>query len=340
MTLGYYSRNLSGHRKDYLNFVTARFGGRRVNASEALWWKDAVLFLMIEENFALYCVTALWRSLLGRRTVGLLFRPIPAVEGTSWRLRSKRFLLRGLRVLPQVKTLSIVPAALYPKILNIADDWIHDFQLWDISEEDRRKFSDQHFNNEKYADAQAILKTAKQYANGRPIVVALGAQNRAKGTVILANSMDTILNAGWAVVVAGRFSDNEDVTRERIIDKGGLVIDRFLSNDEILALYATANAVWCLYDPAYNQASGILGRAVQLGVSPIVRNGSLSAALCEYEGIHHGASAGGDELTLILSNLLENIVQNKNSIELTTRIKEQNTDKLRRALNLANEKMA
>lgn len=306
MTPGYYSRSLGGHRAAYLEFVIARFGGQRVTTWQVLVRRDPVLFLMIEEHFGLYLIASLWRSMLGRRTAGLLFRPGPASAGASWRLCVKRRLLQLLRLLPPVHTLSIVPVPLQPRIDFIVDGWIYDFQLWDLSEGDRAAYTQLRRGIAAQATGAAlppIIVEALTHADGRPLLVALGMQNRDKGVERLAASLREGGCAGWAVIVAGRFAPSAEPARREIEALGGRVIDRFLDDAELLALYAAADAVWCLYDPAYDQSSGILGRALQLGVPPVVRRNSISAALCAAENIRHAAAEGGVDLAPALAAL-------------------------------------
>lgn len=334
MTPGYYSRSLDGHRAAYLEFVTTRFGGQRVTAWQVLARRGPVLFLMIEEHFGLYVLASLWRSLLGRRTVGLLFRPGPASAGTSWRLRLKRLQLRLMRRLPTVETLSIVPVPLQPRIGAIVDGWIHDFQLWDLEEGVRSHVACLRRDIAEPASETSlpsIVAEALKHANGRPLLVALGMQNRDKGVERLAASLREGGCTGWAVLVAGRFAPSADAARREIEACGGRVIDRFLDSEELLALYAVADAVWCLYDPAYDQASGILGRALQLGVPPVVRRHSISAALCVAEGISHLAVEGGADLAPALATL---IASDTRQPRTAPGLAQASTARLRRALGL------
>ena len=58
----------------------------------------------------------------------------------------------------------------------------------------------------------------------------------------------------------------------------------------MLALYSIADLAWCFYSPEYDQASGILGRALQFSVTPVVRKGSVSEWFCASERMPHIAS--------------------------------------------------
>lgn len=334
MTLGYYSRSLDGHRAAYLDFVIARLGGGRLTAGRVLNSHAPVLFLMIEENFGLYVFGGLWRAILGRRTVGLMFRPGPAIAGQTLRLRLKRMLLSGLRWVPTVRTLSIIPAPLVPGVEKIVDGWIHDFQLWDLSCADRRRVADLRAGSTA-ADDAVILMEACAHAAGRPLLVALGMQNHSKGISHLAAAVETGQLDGWAVIIGGSFSSDAARARDMLEAGGAKIVDRFLTDAEMLALYAAADAVWCFYDPSYDQASGILGRALQLGVPAVVRRGSVSEALCRDLGVPHAATDGSTDLDAALNALPP--PQPDAGAELAERLEAQNMIKLRDALGLTGQ---
>jgi hypothetical protein len=59
----------------------------------------------------------------------------------------------------------------------------------------------------------------------------------------------------------------------------GMIIDRHLSDSEFNTLFAVADFAWCAYRPERDMSSGILGRCIQTGVIPIVRQGSVAAQL-------------------------------------------------------------
>jgi hypothetical protein len=111
-----YSRTLSGHRREYLEFSIGLFGGERVNVPAMLKSSRPVLFLMVEDSFVLYFIVSVWRNLFGWCTVGLLFRPKPTVEAKNWRLRIKKEMLKLLRRTIATSTLSIEPTLLDPRI--------------------------------------------------------------------------------------------------------------------------------------------------------------------------------------------------------------------------------
>ena len=75
----------------------------------AVFSRRPVLVPMVEESFFIYAATAVIRSLMGRSTAGLLFRPLPALYGKGVRLKAKYLLLALLRRFPRITTLTILP---------------------------------------------------------------------------------------------------------------------------------------------------------------------------------------------------------------------------------------
>lgn len=296
--IGYYTRSLDGHRQSYLDFVKTIFGGNRVEGISLILRKHPVLFLMIEDNFLLYFIVGCIRAFLGRRTVGLLFRPKPALEASNFRLKLKLVMLKILKKIKKVQTLSIVPATLEPEISKIVDDWIYDFQLWDITSEQRAIFYQIRTNEIEFTDFKKyeITNEIKRHAKDKKILIALGAQNKGKGIQILSENLSKFNKKNYTVIVGGRFDELSKTHKKYMQDNNALVFDRFMTDEEILALYSVADAIWCYYDPSYDQASGILGRAIQLGVLPIVRPDSFSEKFCRKEHIKYIAPNFDDEL--------------------------------------------
>jgi len=289
LEIGYYTKTLEGHRQSYLDFVKNVFGGNRVEGISLIIRKQPVLFLMIEDNFLLYFIVGCIRALLGRKTAGLLFRPKPALEASNFRLKLKLVMLKLLKKIKSVQTLSIVPTTLEPKIATIVDDWIYDFQLWDITPKQRFIFhkirnSDIDFDDFKKYE---IANEVRAHAKDKKILIALGAQNKGKGIHVLSEHVDMFNQENYIIVVAGRFDKASAQQKKHLQDNDALVFDRFMTDEEILALYSVADVVWCYYDPSYDQASGILGRSIQLGVLPIVRSNSFSEKFCLIEKILH-----------------------------------------------------
>lgn len=321
-----YSRGEAGHRGAYIRFVNGLLGTGRTTAAGTLMNSKPVFFLMIEDSFALYVLACLWRSLLGRRTVGLLFRPGPAAEGRSLKHKTKRFILKLLKLLPTVRTLTIVPFSIAPEFSEIADGWIYDLQLWDMSVAECDDLLSGH-RTELHAD---IAHAAAE----RSVIGAAGLQDRHKGFDIFANAWngDVSLRERFLFAYGGKVAQSLDTIAADFATNGGFGLNRRVTDEELLDLYAASDAVWCLYDSTYDQASGILGRAVQFGIPAIVREGSLSHKFCVTEGAPHLA-ARAETLVSALSGHLPSRSP-RCGAALAARFRQESFEKLVSALRL------
>lgn len=336
----FYSRTLSGHRREYLDFSIGLFGGERVDAFGMFKSSRPVLFLMVEDSFVLYFVVSVWRSLFGWRTVGLLFRPKPAIEAKNWRLRIKKGMLKFLRRINAVSTLSIVPTPLDPRFDEIVDGWIYDFQLWDLSSSDRELFNHLISANTSEIDgdqdAVRLVNTVKGIANGKLVISTIGRQDSDKGFDQFSTFFQQESVAeNWHPVVGGKVSEACKGHSSNLETKGATVLDRFVTDAEIIGLYAVTHIVWCAYAESYDQASGILGRAVQLGLPVIVRKGSISQRFCIAENITHAALSDFDGLVSQLSCLGQgNLEQGQ---VMAQRFRVESLQKLRFALGMSDQ---
>lgn len=274
-----------GHHRRYCIAISQMFAVQRVPSwAKAVFTGAPLLVPSVEIMFLSYTVLAAVRCLLGRRTVGLLFRPGPALSGTSLRLRLKRSILKLLRRLPLTQTLTILPFSVEPRFAEIADGWIYDLQFWDLGAEECREVRE-----ESAGVGQRILDAAA----GRPVCCAIGRQNRDKGFDRFVDLYVTVPDLREAMLFAFGGEVDSGVA-DGLPDfrcAGGFGLERELSDRELLGFYAAADLVWCVYHPSYDQSSGILGRAAQLGIPVLVRDGSLIHRMCRLEGIAHLAIA-------------------------------------------------
>lgn len=265
-----------GHRREYIALFRqmAANGGveceaRRLSFSAAL--NPAAIFSpMLEEHTGKFMVVAILRALIGRRSCALMFRPGEAVRSKAPKHVVKKWLLKIARALPPITIVTIMPFDLDPAFADIADDWIHDPQLWDLA-------SDQ-------ASAETMLvQEIRVAAAGRSVVVALGGQSRDKGFDFLAEtwSAQSEVRNDWLFVAAGKVAKGSRERADRFAEQGGFLVDRFVTDEELRDLYREASVVWGCYAPEYDQASGIFGRAVQTGKPVAVRQGAYVERLAK-----------------------------------------------------------
>lgn len=199
-----------------------------------------------------------------------MFRPGEAVRSNAPKHIAKKWLLKVARILPPVTIVTIMPFDLDPAFAHIADDWIHDPQLWDLAPDETPSETD-------------LAREVREAAGDRAVVLALGGQSRDKGFDFLSDAWDAQpdLRRAWLFVAAGKVAKASREKADRFAGQGGFLVDRFVSDEELRDLYREATVVWACYAPEYDQASGIFGRAVQTGKPVVVRSGAYVQRLAE-----------------------------------------------------------
>lgn len=319
-----HTTSLEGHRSSYLSLLSQLLNGARTQRLREMFFTAKPLFLLsIEASaFPLYCLVAPLRALIGRRTVGLLMRPYPVLTGTSSRLRLKRILLKLLHRLPYIQTLTILPFSVEPRFADIADGWIYDPQLWDLTPEERTQAEGRLFSDIRAA------------AQGRPVCCAIGRQDHAKGFDWFAKlyAEHAAMRDEMLFAFAGKVATDSESWLPIFERAGGYACNRFISNTELLDIYASADLIWCAYTPDYDQASGILGRAAQLGIPAVVRRDSLAHRLCRSEALAHIAFDPATDWRQLIGRLQREAPQQ--TLARQQRMRDQSLKRLHHALGL------
>jgi len=259
-----------GHRLNYVGYFqreAALLGkASRVEPSltRALLAPGPLVLPMLEQRTVANLLVMALRSIFGRKTLCLVFRATQAAGGDDARLAFKRVLLSAVRRMPGGGLVSIVPVPVEPAIAQMVNGWIYDPELCDIAADD--------FSRTPSAEVASYGKQAA----GRAIVVALGRQAGGKGFDFFSDlwTSSDDLRRRFLFIAAGTVPAELSAHAERFTAAGGVLVNRRISDEELLDFYAIADGVWCCYAPDYDQASGIFGRAVQFAKMAVVRRGS------------------------------------------------------------------
>jgi len=185
-------------------------------------------------------------------------------------------LFRLLRRAPNIAILTIMPFSVEPRLASFSKAWIQDPQLWDLA-----------------IIAPSALEPPTQPGPGRKTVVMLGVLSSLKGFDKFARLWigEKCVRNSFRFIAAGTLDPDLGDLAEAFVRAGGELVNERISDEQIYAYYRTADMVWCAYDPSYDQASGIFGRAFQLGIPSIVTAQSM---------VHKQAQAlGQDVLALV-----------------------------------------
>ena len=271
-----YSRLLGGHRDEYnvLFEEELRGLGRApvfADRPSMRLLNSNVFFLVIDDELVFFIICALASFFTGKRVGGLFFRPAQCFHFDSFRHRIKYLAFSLIRRISGVCVLTVLPFSVDPRLAKIARNWIYDPQLWDIG------------TNGAFSDVATtgLAQDVIREANGRKIVMTLGGQQRDKGSDFFSEVWcnSEAVRRRYLFVAAGKVSPASEGSANRLRAEGAVVIDRFVSDHELKSLYAIADIIWAAYAPNRDQASGIAGRAFQLGIPVLVRRGSYLAKL-------------------------------------------------------------
>jgi hypothetical protein len=271
-----------GHRAFYQEFLSSRFDLSPVSGpiDWSLGWRlvraRQLLFATIGPKTSFRAVlVALTRAALGKRTTAICMEK-------DWYLDARRNIrsaislrfFRFLESLGRFKVFFIIPFELMPEAEKTTSGAILDLCLWDLL--------DGEFSGT--GAETSLASEARKRAAGRRIVVFLGKASRRKGYKKLVSLAKEF--GDRALFVSAGTVDQECQADAAALDAAGmLVVDRRVSEEELLGLYGVADYVWCQYDQASSElSSGIFGRAVQLGRTAIVRDGSYLDRLAEFLG--------------------------------------------------------
>lgn len=264
-----------GHYSEYRRLLVAELGRCGVSlVTESPAPGATAFFAAIDDHWTTFAASALRSMLGGRRTVGIFFRPGQCFSRVKLRAPLKRLAFGILSRLPRTSVLAILPFDIDPRFAAVATDWFYDPQLWDLP-----------FFGMPPADGfPALDREILAAAAGRQIVLSLGQVELRKGfdffCRIWCDSPE--VRARTLFVSAGKVNAESKAAAAEFAAAGGLLIDRRMEDEEIRHLYRHAALVWACYNPNHDQASGILGRAVQLGVPVIVRDTSYLEKLARH----------------------------------------------------------
>lgn len=316
-----YTRVETGRRPSYCRVLERLFGARRARLRDLFLSPAPVLFLRVEEGFLLYWLVCLVRAATGRRTAGLLLKPLALATSARWKHRFRRAVLGRLKRWRSVQTLTILPFHVFPAFSAIADGWIYDFQLWDLTEAERKAID---------------LLRGERRRGDRCVLMAIGSQSALKGFDLFADvyARSSWLRAHYQFLACGKVAPDAGEHAVVLAEAGGVTVDRVVSDAELLGAYAASDAVWCLYPPVGDHASGILGRAVQLGIPVVVRQGSLAHRLCIVENLSHVAAPTPEGVAERLTGRLPPLDEARGRLA-AARFAHQSEAVLRAALGLA-----
>jgi hypothetical protein len=278
-----YAVNDSGHRRSYLDIFEGMFGldilvGRSsIPMLFRLIRARSILFATLDDDVFSFIFVASVRSLFNKPTVALFLRAEKCFESSKWHHFFKRITFSFIRNFRGLNIATITPFSSAPQYMKIANMGLYDPQYWDI-------YDDPDFNKSNSTSLSLMIENR---SNGRKVCCILGSLTSIKGLSFINETLEKYPKIMGRIffVFAGKSTAFESKIMDSLKEKDTLVVDRFISNDEMSSAYTVADIIWCCYAPEYNQASGIFGRAIQLKKYVIVRENSIISQFSKKEAI-------------------------------------------------------
>ncbi|MBL4833183.1 MAG: hypothetical protein JKY26_04325 [Pseudomonas sp.] len=268
-----FDHSASGHRASYVSLTCKLLGGKPLIGSFyrncfKLINAEHLIFTTADGRMLDFFLASVVRAMLGKKTAGIAIRPEICLDTDRTKIKIKAALFKILKRMKKVKTLSILPFSIESRLEDLVDDWILDPQYWDL---------DKNCNNSGFPpiEPKELVKVAASKGD-RLIIASIGKQVKSKGSDYLCNLLvsNPKLSQKYIFVLAGKCEGIDGSLLKKFVYSGGVLIDRYLSDEEIESTYHLIDLVWCCYIPEYNQSSGIFGRAIQNNKNTIVRSGS------------------------------------------------------------------
>lgn len=262
-----------GHREDYQR-VLSRILGLEPSTGKVsprnvitLVRAERLLFGTLDDDVRGFVLIALARMMLGKKTAALFLRPHSCFGPSGLQTKVKHTIFAFFARSRNVSVCTILPFELEPRYREVATYGLADPQLWD------RQIL-------PFEPSTDCVRRLKKEAGRRKIMAFIGTASPFKG---VAQICEMMAHNAWddsvCVVFAGRVPDDTQRYVRKAEKRGAVVFPRFVSNDELDAIYEVADLVWAGYEPGYDQASGNFGRALQFGKVPVVRSGTMIARL-------------------------------------------------------------
>jgi hypothetical protein len=291
-----FAASSSGHRRCYVDLLAQEMGGVGLIGWDRTTFRRLIgarrLIIATVEcrnpvKIKILLVAAA-RTFMRRSTVALSVGASGVLNENSNRLSAigRWLYLKLLGLFPRWKILSIIPHWVEPRLRQLTEGWVYDLQFWDLK---GKGLSPNH-------PARKNLHYVQEIAAGRDVLVAIGSQSARKGGALMMRLYisQPELRSRYLFMICGSLDSELRCLKREFEDHGGICVDRYLTDDQIIACYEESDLIWACYAPDIDQSSGIFGRAIQLQRPMVVRQGSYLEPLMKDLG--SGLSIPYDEL--------------------------------------------
>lgn len=265
--------------------------------------------LSIEDGVISFFFISLIRTLLRRKSIGIMLSPWDCYRPNKLSDKLRRFAFVTLKRLDHVKVICMIPFEIDERYRDIADDWIYDPEFWDM-----------HALEERRSVIRNVSKSVKNAPTGKLSLLYLGSVSSEKGFDFLAKIFLENKNmfTKFDLSIVGKISKPYKHIADQLREAGADVVDEFVSDERMFDFIKQSSLMWCCYCPRYDASSGIFGRAIQFDKIPLIRSTSRLEKLAGLLGKH--------AVTFEFGNVDEALLQlNEIDIKVSSSNKEINT---------------
>lgn len=267
-----FDADAGGHRANYARIFARLTGSPSLiapipGALRRLLTVRYLILTTLETAPRAFLAILFLRSLMGRRSAVVSLRAHTLAARRGRRGLPARLGVRLLERLKPVLPLSLVPFG--GSGAGTGFTAIRDPEFWDLEPADRE------------AAETPLSEGVRAFAGSRHILLLIGYLDSSKGLDFLRDIFcgDPALLETIVPVLCGRVLPESQGVADELRACGAYVESRYLDHEELMSLYGAADAAWCCYPPERDLSSGIFGRAVQFGIAPVLRRGSVLEAM-------------------------------------------------------------
>ena len=266
----YYSLNKPGHYDNYEKVFVKLFN---CDIERTIFFQcfkifsyKRIIFIDGDKFHLLFAPLMILRSFINRKNFIISIR-IEFLLKNGYKMWLKKLLFLTLKRLPNISIISIHRADKTNNLKSYANHFIYDLQYWDLP-----------YLKIAHRPVEEVNRTFET-----PTILVFGKLNRKRVAEKLIELMSKKSKRGYHFIISGKnnFAKN---TRNKLNEC--TIIDRYVTDDEMIYLFSFSDFIYCYYSPDVNRPSGIFGRAMQLEKKIIVRrNGYLHRNHKDYPGL-------------------------------------------------------
>lgn len=231
--------------------------------------KNTVIFLDGDRLHLMFFPLIIIRSLLSYKSI-LFAIHTELVFRNSFKDFFRKSVLRFLKMISYCYIISINKSLIHLKLKKYVNFFIYDTQLWDLS---YLNFGTKNIN-------EFDIKKIK-----RPIILIFGVElNEKRNREEVIKYLNVNKHLDFSIIFSCKVNSVDKLLIKQ--HKNCYLIDRYISNEEMIFLFKNIDYFFCYYDVNLQRPSGIFGRALQLNKYIIVKKGGyLEKAFYNYEGL-------------------------------------------------------